>query len=105
MKEAMPYYFFVWTQDITTVLAEHDVAPEEFEEVVSNPDCEDISRSTGNAVAFGTASTVLLLVANTLVVLCVLPAEPFVDRFLYCLDFLRHVCPANQCCPFGVDYD
>lgn len=50
----MPYYFFVWTPEIVDHLAEHDVSPEEFEEVVSNPDDEDVSRSTGNPVAFGT---------------------------------------------------
>jgi hypothetical protein len=53
----MPYYFFVWTRDILEHLAEHDVTPDEFEEVVSNPDYEDISRSTGNPVAFGATST------------------------------------------------
>ena len=30
---------------------------EEFEEVVTNPECEDVSRSTGNPVAFGLTST------------------------------------------------
>jgi hypothetical protein len=52
----MPYYFFEWTPDIIDHLAEHDVTPEEFEEVVSNPDHEDISRSTGNPLAFGSTS-------------------------------------------------
>jgi len=53
----MPFYFFVWTPDIVTHLAEHDISPEEFEEVVTNPDYEDISRSTGNPVAFGWTAT------------------------------------------------
>ena len=53
----MPYYFFVWTLDTIDHLAEHDVTPEEFEEIVSNPDPEDISRSTGNPLAFGSTST------------------------------------------------
>ena len=52
----MPVYFFVWTPDIVAHLAEHDVSPEDFEEVVANPDYEDISRSTGNPVAFGSMS-------------------------------------------------
>ena len=52
----MPYYFFVWTPEITDHLAEHDVTPEEFEEVVSDPDDEDVSRSTGNPIAFGSTS-------------------------------------------------
>jgi hypothetical protein len=53
----MPFYFFVWTPEIIAHLAEHDVTSEEFEEVVTNPECEDVSRSTGNPVAFGSTST------------------------------------------------
>ncbi len=53
----MPYYFFLWTPEIIEHLAEHDVTPEEFEEVVSNPESEDVSRSTGNPLAFGATST------------------------------------------------
>ena len=52
----MPYYFFVWTPEIIAHLAEHDVSPEEFEEVVTNSEYEDVSRSTGNPVAFGSTS-------------------------------------------------
>ncbi|MCR4413703.1 MAG: hypothetical protein NUV77_14885 [Thermoguttaceae bacterium] len=52
----MPYYFFEWTPDIIDHLAEHDVTPEEFEEVVNNPDYEDVSRSTGNPIALGSTS-------------------------------------------------
>ena len=52
----MPYYFFTWTPEIVEHLAEHDVIPEEFEEVLSNPDYEDVSRSTGNPLAFGYTS-------------------------------------------------
>ena len=52
----MPYYFYVWTPEIVEHLAEHDVTPEEFEEVVSNPAHEDVSRSTGNPLAFGFTS-------------------------------------------------
>lgn len=52
----MPYYFFLWTPEIEEHLAEHDVTQDEFEEVVSNPDFEDVSRSTGNPMAFGRTS-------------------------------------------------
>jgi hypothetical protein len=55
-EDAMPYYFFVWTSDIIHHLAEHDVTPDEFEEVVSHPEFEDVSRSTGRPVAFGSTS-------------------------------------------------
>jgi hypothetical protein len=49
----MPFYFFVWSPEIIEHLAEHGVTPEEFEQVVTNPDYEDVSRSTGNPLAFG----------------------------------------------------
>ncbi|MCU0958980.1 MAG: DUF4258 domain-containing protein [Pirellulaceae bacterium] len=52
----MPYYFFIWTPEIVEHLAEHDVTPEEFEEVVSSPDWEDRSRSTDNRLVFGSTS-------------------------------------------------
>lgn len=52
----MPHYFFIWTPEIMEHLAEHDVTPDEFEEVVRNPDYEDVSRSTGNPIAFGSTS-------------------------------------------------
>jgi hypothetical protein len=51
-----PYHFFIWTEQIIEHIAEHDDTPGEFEEVVNNPECEDISRSTGNPVAFGRTS-------------------------------------------------
>ena len=52
----MAYYFFVWTPEIIAHLAEHEVTPEEFEDVVSESDYEDVSRSTGNRIAFGRTS-------------------------------------------------
>jgi len=52
----MPHYFFIWTPDIIEHLAEHDVLPEDFGKIVSNPDYEDVSRKTGTPVAFGSTS-------------------------------------------------
>ena len=49
----MPYYEFLWTDEITAHLAEHGVAPEEFQEVVSNPDRVGISRSSGRPCCWG----------------------------------------------------
>jgi hypothetical protein len=49
----MPYYFFVWNDEVIAHLAEHGVTPEEFEEIVCNPLSEDVSRSSGRPVAFG----------------------------------------------------
>ena len=43
----MPYYEFLWTDEIIEHLAEHDVAPEDFEQVVSAPDDVGASDSTG----------------------------------------------------------
>ena len=53
----MPSYLFLWNDEIEAHLAEHDVAPQEFEEVVCRPGRQDMSRSTGRPVAFGYAST------------------------------------------------
>ena len=52
----MPYYEFVWTDEIMGHLAEHGVSPDDFELVVSNPDSRDISRSTRRLCCFGEAS-------------------------------------------------
>lgn len=52
----MPFYFFIWTPEIIDHLSQHGVTSEEFEEIVSDPECEDVSRSTGNPVAFGSTS-------------------------------------------------
>lgn len=57
----MAYYFFIWTPEMVEHLAEHEVTPEEFEEVVSRPDWEEPSRSTGNRLAFGSTSEDRLL--------------------------------------------
>ena len=49
----MPFYFFVWDDENEQHLAEHGVTPEEFQEVVCDPDSEADSRSTGKPIAFG----------------------------------------------------
>lgn len=49
----MPYYLFVWNDELEEHLAQHGVAPGEFEEVVCNPDYVTASRSTGRPIAFG----------------------------------------------------
>jgi hypothetical protein len=53
----MPFYLFDWTPEILEHLAEHDVMADEFEEVVSDPDRQTTSRSTGDPIAFGWTST------------------------------------------------
>ena len=53
----MPLYFFQWTKESEAHLAEHGVTPDEFEEVVGNPDWVQTSRPTGRPIAFGETST------------------------------------------------
>ena len=52
----MPYYEFVWTEEIVQHLAEHGVTPDEFESVVSNPESRDKSRKTRRPCCFGETS-------------------------------------------------
>lgn len=53
----MSFYLYDWTPENIEHLAQHDVTPEEFVEVVSDPDDTDINRSSGNDLAFGWTST------------------------------------------------
>jgi hypothetical protein len=53
----MPYYFFVWTEQRIAHLADNDVTPEEFEEVVCNPAGTTVSHSSGRPIAYGKTST------------------------------------------------
>lgn len=52
----MPWYLFLWDAETEEHLAQHGVAPAEFEEVVCNPDSIGESRSTGRPIAFGYTS-------------------------------------------------
>ena len=50
----MPVFFFHWTEEIVEHLAENDVSPKEFEEVVQDPFSEvATSRSTGRPARIG----------------------------------------------------
>jgi hypothetical protein len=49
----MPFFFFIWSDERIAHLAANGVTPEEFEQVVCNPDERGISRSTGYPTAFG----------------------------------------------------
>jgi len=53
----MPYYLFIWDDENEAHLDEHGVSPEEFAEVVSNPQRLEASRSSGRQIAFGRTST------------------------------------------------
>ncbi len=49
----MPYFDFFWTDEIIEHLAEHGVAPEDFERVVKRPVDVRKSRSSELPAAFG----------------------------------------------------
>lgn len=49
----MPYYEFFWLDETIEHLAEHGVTPEEFEEVVSNPEEIGESRFSSRPCCWG----------------------------------------------------
>jgi hypothetical protein len=49
----MPFYEWIWTDEAIEHLREHDVSPEDFEDVVSRPIGTGKSRSSGLPAAFG----------------------------------------------------
>jgi hypothetical protein len=49
----MPFYFYLWTEEIIAHIAEHDLTPDDFEKVVSRPTRVDSSHSSGSPAAFG----------------------------------------------------
>jgi hypothetical protein len=49
----MPYFDFLWTEEILHHLAEHGVSREDFEQVVSNPNRIGVSRSSGRPCCWG----------------------------------------------------
>ena len=53
----MPFYLFLWNDEIEEHLARNGVTPEEFEGVVCDPDEVDQSRSSARPIAFGETST------------------------------------------------
>jgi uncharacterized DUF497 family protein len=53
----VPFYFFIWNDQIEEHLMEHGVTPDEYEEVVCGPDEVDPSHSSDRLVAYGETST------------------------------------------------
>jgi hypothetical protein len=49
----MPWYQFLWTDDNIAHLAEHDVTPEQFEDVVMHSQVKDFSRTSGRPATRG----------------------------------------------------
>ena len=53
---SMASFRFFWTDEIIDHLAENGVSPADFEAVVSQPEDEDLSTSTGKPMSFGHTS-------------------------------------------------
>lgn len=51
----MPYFEFLWTDEIIEHLAEHGISQEDFEEVVCQPIKQGFSQSSGHPTAWGYA--------------------------------------------------
>jgi hypothetical protein len=49
----MPYFDFLWTDEIVAHLAEHGVTRENFEDVVSHSTRRSVSRSSGRPCCWG----------------------------------------------------
>lgn len=49
----MPYYEFIWTDEIIEHIAEHSVSIDDFEHVVSHPLRVGVSRSSGRPCCWG----------------------------------------------------
>jgi hypothetical protein len=52
----MPYYEFLWTDQIVRHIAEHGISQDDFEHVVCDPASKGYSRSSGLPVAWGYTS-------------------------------------------------
>ena len=53
----MPYFEFFWTDDTVQYIAEHGVTPDDFEEVVCDPEARTTSDSSGRPLAMGRTTT------------------------------------------------
>ena len=53
----MPFYLFIWNDLVERHVAANGVTPDEFEEVVCDPDEVGRSRSSQRPIAFGPTST------------------------------------------------
>jgi|ERR1051326_2122470 hypothetical protein len=78
-KTAMPFYEFLWTDEIIAHLAEHGVGSDEFQEVVRNPRRIGMSRSSGRPCCWGATATgrELLCVYEFLDDLTIIPVTAF----------------------------
>lgn len=49
----MPYFIFLWTPELIRHFADNDVTPQEFEQIVGDPEDITVSRTSGRLIAFG----------------------------------------------------
>jgi hypothetical protein len=49
----MPFFNFIWTDEIIAHIAEHGVSQDDFEFVVRHPKTQDISHTSGLPTSFG----------------------------------------------------
>jgi len=75
----MPPYEFLWTDEIIEHLAEHGVAPGEFQHVVNSPVLRGSSRSSGRPCCWGEtpAGRFLICVYEMLDELTILPVTAY----------------------------
>jgi hypothetical protein len=52
-RDAVPYFEFLWTDDIIRHLSEHGIDPDEFEQIVTFPETRAVSRSSGRPCCWG----------------------------------------------------
>jgi hypothetical protein len=52
-SEVVPYFKFIWTDEIIEHLAEHGISQDDFEHIVCHPESKGLSRSTELPVAWG----------------------------------------------------
>lgn len=49
----MPYFDFIWTDDIIDHITRHGIPQDDFEHVVCNPESKGFSRSSGLSAVWG----------------------------------------------------
>lgn len=49
----MPYYQFLWNDDLIDHIGQHGISQDEFEQIVCNPDSKGYSRSSDRPAAWG----------------------------------------------------
>jgi hypothetical protein len=52
----MPFFFFIWNDEIIAHLEEHGISQADFERVVCNPESKGHSRSSGLPASWGYAT-------------------------------------------------